>query len=163
MNDSATRPRKSGDLLLLLHPGHLAISADAYMGNEAAIKARETIIHELEAWQGHMLIVDSTVSHELEMYPHVKEKIAETKTRLEQSGYEVMQTFACDCSYKWEPLVLEALDDMAVLPQVKIFITGAFVTLNNEEGGINAVSKLIQDRGAEVAVMSSAAAYNTDE
>lgn len=156
MNCVPGYPQKPGDLLLVLHPGNLCLNADAFLEEEPAQAARAKFMAALASWSGHLLIVDSTLSQEITIYPELSEAMADAELRNTAAGYKVDRTFACDCFHEWQDLVLETLDQMAVLPHTKILMTGGFFSDENEDGAINIVMEAIKKRGGHVELAESA-------
>lgn len=136
--------RNGKKLLVVVHPGSACGSADFNMGHVDAAIARDALSKDIEKWHDDMIIVDGSLSDELDLYARLGLAIVNAGDRISHLGGRFKRIVACDMTAEqWPNLAVgEILKTWDLGSDDEIVITGAWVE-PNDEGCVMAVHKLL--------------------
>lgn len=158
--------------LILVHPGSACGSADYNVGWGIAGRVRGDIQEKLEAWEGHVVVLDGYLS--VEIYRGFADQITRALRRARESGALGLRLWGDDAgedpyddwqglSRNNQPAIFENQEDAARwlatwLQSEEIVVTGAWATKDGRSGCVNAVVDVLRERlpYADVQVCASA-------
>lgn len=136
-------------LLVLVHPGSACGSANANLGRFDARAARSGLVSELAVWTGGLLVIDGSLSDELDGYPHFAEAITLALDRAKVAGAISLRVFGSDDNDFNQTKATQAfLAEHALDPATSaITLTGAWYDDSGLDGCVNDVERVFLDRG----------------
>lgn len=151
-------------LLVMVHPGSACGSADMNLGKSQASAERAGLINDLNAWKGHLLIVDGELSDEIPRYPQFDTAIIAALNAAKQAGHASGRIFACDnLTPSWPGKVAKAVSKLKLEPQNRIVLTGAwYFTDNSGAGCVNATERALRKAGFQNIQISDNVVHDGD-
>jgi hypothetical protein len=135
-------------LLVLTHPGSACGSADSLLGRYDARSSRDGLSHELERWDGHILVVDGELSDEISMYMTYNRALEHALHRAKGAGLISARVFACDnLTPNWPTKVAKAVKAMRLPTDNPIVVSGAWFVPNEQYGCVNATDRALGRAG----------------
>ena len=128
--------------LVVVHPGSTCGSADFNLGGIPAAMAREKLAKTLYDWNGKVLVIDGSLSDELEIYatPALALIVKEDVGLLER-------TMACAMTTeRWLEKATQFITER-VKNETQIVITGAWQQKDDRQGCVDAVHQKLTEQG----------------
>lgn len=149
------------NILVLVHPGSACGSADFNIG-QAASTARSNLIHELDTWQGGIVVIHGGLCDELPYYPALKKAIASALDKAEREGRAALR---CEGE---DPEQVDRIEEFIaqLTPEQRaaasFVVTGAW--FDSEGGGcVGSVHEKIVQLGCAGQVSESAVKFENEE
>jgi hypothetical protein len=137
-------------LMVLVHPGSACGSADFNLGKSMANAGRDGLINDLNAWNDALLVLDGTLSDELDGYPALNSAINSAIARC--SGQRIFADD--DQTFDWVRKSVRKMMEMGVKKPSEVVVTGIWYWPNDEAGCVNAVYDALVTVGVEHVIMS---------
>lgn len=147
-------------ILLLVHPGSACGSAEFTLGKREATRARRALIKDLDSWSGPLIVIDGSLSVELDFpeYQPLSWAIQGALSRARAEGQVAHREWGCD---NISPRIAEAVGAVVarfhLSPEThRMEATGAWAGGTGDSGCVCWVASDFRARGFEVTIRDSA-------
>lgn len=150
------------EFLILVHPGSLCGSADFNLGPAEARRVRQSVIDDLNHWEGGVLVLDGDLSDELARHEDLKTAIDDALARARAAG--IGQRLAADDPEHIE-IALEFLAEKAIAKDTPIRLTGAWHHPDEADTGCVTTchAELVRNGFMNARILESVATLYLDE
>lgn len=157
------RPART-KVTILVHPGSACGSADFNLGKYEARAGREGLVHDMEATDGDVFVIDGSLSVELPEHPGLDGAIAKALADAAARGDRQARIMGSDDEeFNQCDAARELISRYSLLPERhSIVLTGAWYDPDDEEGCVNSVYDVFSEAGFSVDVSDNALSIDGD-
>lgn len=141
-------------LMVLVHPGSCCGSANFNLGKYFARAERDHLAHDLNRWNGAIIVADGELSDELPDYPELNSALLGALQRAAEAGHAAKRISACAMNHPdWPKRILKAVKEAGYVAGETIALTGAWV---GQHGCVDASQAILTGAGFSTNVLDSA-------
>ena len=151
------------EILVVVHPGSACGSASFNIGNQDARAARASLVNELNAWLGPLVVIDGRLSIELPDYPALSSALENALARARQAGHMSLRLTGDDPEQNGR--IRKVIESMGAEQKRAAFfnITGGWFDKGNGGGCVGGVYDVIVSMGCKANVCDSALCYAEED